>query len=218
MNSPFTKNMFIVNHLRKHRFVSVPKVGCTTLKLITSEDDKLWNHEKHPRESIHKLFGYEPDGKRLVPIDSDSYSDYTSVAVFRDPVSRFQSWYKDKIRCVNHPYLKMCGFENDNSVERCLQFLEFELTKSNPEWIEEHVRPQHLIYDGAKIDLLVNLEDMSLYLQEIGVDVKSTKSNSTGNSTLTLSKEQILRINSLYKNDRILSEVYHEKVWHPISA
>lgn len=210
--------MYIVNHFRKHRFVSIPKVGCTTLKLITSSDDKLWNMAEQSGKSIHTLFGYEPDGKRLTLVNSEEYSDYTTMAVYRDPVSRFQSWYKDKVSCVNHPYLKMCGFVQDKSIDRCLDFLQFELGKLDPEWIEEHVRPQHLIYDLDKIDHLVKISDLSLYLQAIGLDISTTKSNSTGQSEVELSDTQRTRINTLYAGDLEIPVKLNNKIWQPSNS
>ena len=212
--SPFPPRVLIVNHKRRHRFISIAKVGCTTLKFVTAVDDGLRGITAADKpQKAHEALGYQPDGKALVPVGSDAFSDYKTVAVWRDPVGRFMSWYQDKVLHPNMPYIRYLGLSNEPSIDRCLEFLGFELGKSSPEWMDEHVRPQHHYYDLHSVDLVVMLRDMSSYLRSLGIE-RTEQTNKTKASDWP-SDAQEQRIRELYRGDYELLERVKGKVWEP---
>lgn len=212
--SPFAPNVFIVNHKRRHKFVSTAKAGCTTLKYVTAIDDKLYKFKRKDKvQSVHDKMGYRPNGESLIPIDSAEFPDYTSVAVWRDPVKRFMSWYRDKVLHPYQPYIVYSGLAHDNSIDRCLTFLEFELSKSDPEWIDEHVRPHSSYFKSDQIDVLVDLKDLSSYLQSIGVEANEPTNKAKKADGPTQS--QIKRLKELYKADYELHKAMKTKIWTP---
>lgn len=216
LKSPFGKNVFIVNHKRRHRFASTAKVGCSTLKYITVVDNNLHRFKKNEKPQMaHDILGYVPDGKNLVATTSDEYAEYTTVAVWRDPVERFISWYSDKVAHPYQPYIFLSALANEQTVERCLDFLEFELSKNDAEWMDEHVRPQHAFFAAEDIDVFVNISDLSAYLESIGIEQQKRSSNKSKKTGIELTEEQQDRLTSLYKLDYELRDHNQEKFWRP---
>lgn len=212
--SPFGGNVFIVNHKRKHRFVSTAKVGCTTLKYITVIDDKLYDFDPDDKpQKSHDILGYKADGKKLVPTDSKKYNNYTTVAIWRDPLKRFASWYSDKVYYPYQPYIFLSGLAVEGTVDRCLEFLKFELSKSDPEWMDEHVRPQSAYFDPSDIDVFVDISNLSDYLESIGVQQEKRLSNTSSKQEVNLTDEQVTEFKELYKADYELYELIKDKLW-----
>lgn len=209
VSTPFGRNVFIVNHKRQHKFVSIAKGGITTLKHVTAIDDGIKVNDK---KQIHSNYPSIPDGKRVVAIGDNKFDKYTKVAIYRDPTSRFLSWYNDKIMHVYQPYLIKLGFLQDNSLERTFEFLNFELGKTEPEWIEEHVRPQSKIYSPKDIDKLVQMSDIDSYVSSIGsTTVKNTNKSKKSLTELPKWAEQELK--KLYKDDYQLLDKLKDKLW-----
>jgi hypothetical protein len=217
--SPFGKNIFIVNHKRRHRFVSTAKAGCTTLKYVTAIDDDLYEFAENEKiQSVHDKMGYAPNGSSLIAIDSDKHSDYTSLAVWRDPVERFISWYRDKVAHPYQRYIFLTALAVDNDIDRCIQFLEFELSKTQSEWIDEHLRPHHRYYNPEQIDVLVDMKDLNAYLESIGIEQDNQKTNTSAKkSELVVTDEQKQRIKELYQGDYDMYEQMKSKLWKPSS-
>jgi len=214
INSPFGQNVFIVNHKRKHLFVSTAKSGCTTLKYLTVIDDELVNNKINP-QNAHEIIGYKSNDKTLISTSSKKYPNYTRFAVLRDPVERFISWYSDKVTHPYQPYVFLSGLAKDQSIDRCLAFLEYELTKSDSEWMDEHVRPQSMYFDPDDIDIFVYISDLSKYLRIIGVKRSQRSSNKGKTQNIKLTKEQMSRFKALYASDYKLLETVKDKVWRP---
>jgi len=92
--------MAIVCEQAKVVYIAVPKVACTSLKVFFYEINNRVNWPSHrlSHALVHGYPGYAtPDYKaeRL-----QNFTDYSKVAVIRDPVERVISAYKDKARPV----------------------------------------------------------------------------------------------------------------------
>lgn len=209
IQTPFGNNVYIVNHKRKHKFVSIAKGGCTNLKLITATDDSIKVKDK---KEIHGKYRSRADGKQTILIGDDSYKGFVRVVFWRDPVKRFFSWYSDKVQHVYQPYLISVGFALDDSFERAIDFLKFELGKNESEWIEEHVRPQSLIYDINDVDVVVDMKDMDDYLAAIGVDIpKNINISSKPKKKMPEWVEK--EVKQLYKADYDMKKRLESKWW-----
>lgn len=209
---PFSSNFLIVNHARKHRFVNVPKLGVSTLKWLTIEDDDLNNGK--PISSPNEDFGYTPNGSSIVAIDSDEYSEYTTVAIWRDPVDRFYSWYKNKVLFDSRNiYIRKLALPVDNSIDRSIEFLKFELSKSDPAWMDAHLRPQADSYNPDIANIIVNMPDMSAYLKSIGVKDAPVRNSTAKIEAKPMTASQKKKVKELYAKDYQIIKDYKNKVW-----
>ncbi|ACK64985.1 Methyltransferase type 11 [Rippkaea orientalis PCC 8801] len=212
--SPYFQNLFIVNHKRRHKFVAIAKGGSTTLKRITILDDGISEDGSEDIQGVHDILGFRHNGTSLVDVSSDLFPDYTRVAVYRDPIERFISYYKDKV--LNSPlsHARKAGLTPETPLEKILEYLEQELGHSDPLWIDEHIRPQARHYQLHQIDIIVHLDDLNHYLHSIGVETVSREYyNSSENIPVELPEPIQVKLKALYQEDYQIIEQNSAKLW-----
>lgn len=219
LKTPFSHNLFIVNHTYQHKFTAVAKAGSTSLKYFTAKSDGISLARVKSTQDIHDLMGYKDDHKHLIAIDSKQFPYYTRVGVFRDPLERVTSWYKDKVMNDYNTYTHRTGLTVQHDFERILAFLRFELGKSDPEWIDEHLRPHARYFKDSDIDVLVELPNLNDYLQAIGGPAPAKKyynqSKSSQKEKFRFPDEVAESIKGMYSEDYLLLERLAYKTWQP---
>ncbi|MFI4860267.1 MAG: sulfotransferase family 2 domain-containing protein [Phycisphaerales bacterium JB063] len=149
MRSPFMPNLYLVNHTRRFMAVCISKNACSTLKWLTLQDDypeAICRMVPRPGHGLHDFFGYRANGQSLVPVGpkgSAKFSGYLRFAVWRDPVERALSTYRNLVLNPANPrrYFQHKGLINC-SLEQFVDFVEEELRKDDPLQMDEHIRPQ----------------------------------------------------------------------------
>jgi hypothetical protein len=212
LTSPFVDNLFIVNHKRRHKFLNIAKCGITTLKVVTAKDDGIKYQDLH---RLHAVFGIRSNHNHMIKVNEPLFQDYVRVGVYRDPTQRFLSWYKDKVLEPKQHYIFFAGLAVDNSIDRTLEFLQYELSKSDPLWMDEHLRPQSRYYQPDDIDMVTTLSNLNKYLIYIGVDIKKSTKYNRSKGKIDLNLRQSLKIKRLYKDDYRLWEKVKHKQWLP---
>ena len=177
-----------------------------TARDIVDSMSKLRNKQELPRDIIYSLISSEKSDYFIPLSDMQSYEDKNGkvmkFAVWRDPVERFISSYK--YFCLERNffnYYRSIGLYDDNSLENFLKYVEFELTKSNPLFIDVHVRRKVDYYSVADVDYIVPANKLNKFLMENGVELNSNKFNETSVNFELPSKEVEDRIKGLYQND-----------------
>lgn len=125
----------------------------------------------------------------------------TVIVVCIDPVSRFKSYYKNKILNEKKRTHLYCKYNLKNAtIDETIAAIETEL-KSNLHYneIDNHILPQHCFYSN-RIDKIIEQKDIIDYLKTIGINNYEIK-NITNSSTVELTDSQIDRIKELYKED-----------------
>lgn len=90
--------MVAVSHRRRLVYYPVPKVACTSLKVLfyrldTNRDPGSLRTRDGAPVDIHSVYWSNPDRGRWSPV----YETYFSFAVLRDPVERFVSGFRNRI-------------------------------------------------------------------------------------------------------------------------
>ena len=134
---------------------------------------------------------------------------FESIAVVRDPVRRFVSFYKWAVTDNN------CGFERDIEINEFVTDFETHL-KSSPK-VRFHLAPQTMFIGKDlgffdRVFQVENLRDLEAYLSKrAGVPVRLPISNpsATAKASPTLSDASIRRIMDLYHEDyKLLAQFY----------
>lgn len=156
--------MFYACHSKAFLFLPIAKCGSTSVKrLIVDLDDISGN-----RERPHDLLGFSPRVGRVICPDDFAqlslYSSYRRFSVYRDPVERVLSCFRDKIMGGNEPHLffEQSGLINI-SLSRFLEKLPNILGVRPKSWIDEHLRPFSWDYSQSHLQDLVELSAMNAY-------------------------------------------------------
>lgn len=97
-------------------------------------------------------------------------------AVWRDPIERLVSNYKYFcLEGVYRRYFELVGLYKDTSFERFMEFVRFELGKSDPLFQDEHIRKQSDYYNKEDVDYIVPLNKLNLFLGEHGIPLVKKK-------------------------------------------
>ncbi len=212
--SPYFQNLFIVNHKRRHKFVAIAKGGSTTLKRITSVDDGISKDGAEDIQGVHDLLGFRDNGTSLIEINSPLFADYTRVAIYRDPIERFISYYKDKVLSSPLSHARKAGLSPETPLEQIIEYLEQELSNSDPLWIDEHIRPQARHYQPDQVDIIVKLSDLDDYLHTIGVEtISKDYYNTSENILVELPQPVQAKLKKIYREDYEILEKNHLKLW-----
>lgn len=123
-------------------------------------------------------------------------------AVYLDPFRRLVSTYQDKIKSgVPDGYFNKIGLGKDSSFKDFMCFVRKELKKKNPFCIERHVRPQHLFYSEAEVDLIIPGEFLNdfLIMNNIPIPPKKVNQSKKPNdySEFELFREEIKKLYAL---------------------
>ena len=157
-SSPFMGNYFCEIAHYNMAFVAIAKNAVTYLKSLaiyaktgTVVSDK---------EEIHEVVGYSSMNGYLYPVkqlDGEWGNGIMKFAVWRDPVERLVSCYKNFCLEYHHQqrryfeYLDLC---REPSFDRFMEFVRFELRKSDPLYQDEHIRRQSDYYSYFSISFL----------------------------------------------------------------
>lgn len=209
-HNPFFQNYFCLIEKHETAFVCISKNASTYLKNIAiyaKEGDKGLSENE-----IHTRVGYSPQNGYLVPISKmsdyeEKYGKLLKFAVWRDPVERLISSYKWFMQEGNwRVYFNWLSLYEDNSFERFLEFVEFELGKSDPMMQDEHIRKQADYYKVLDVDCVVRISELNHFLIQNGIPTLEIQNNQTRKSKVEVTLEQINRIKELYKDDYSLPE------------
>lgn len=168
--------------------VITSKCACTTLAYISNQHNGISG-------DIHAC-------KRRIKVPIGEL-----FSVYRDPVERFTSFYNDKVLHGMSQWVSEEGL-GGKSVDEILERVEEELKKP-PIIIDQHIRRQVDTYPLEKIDTVVRIEDLDLFLCSKGVNTE--RKNVFSKTKVYLTDEQKSRVRELYKDDyEILNS---GKVW-----
>lgn len=204
-HSPFMQNYFCIIEEYRTAFVVLAKNAVTTLKNIA-----IYAKEGGiPEDEIvtHDYIGYNPDNGFLIPIDSMPeyealHGKYLKFAVWREPVERLISAYRCFIlQKAKRYYFIYLGLYEDNSFDRFMQFVEFELQKSDPLYQDEHIRRQSDCYLPSDVDYIVPIEKLNDFLKEHGLPILDDKSNESFASFSLEDEKAIMKIQKWYEKD-----------------
>jgi len=165
------------------------KAGCTSLKKFIYETEE--EKEKDPKKSIHSIIGQLNNNKyyvKMTPQNLKKYTDYEKVLIFRDPVERLYSFYKNKILDLKKDnYIKK---NKSNVVSNDVTFDGFvdKLLKVPQKQYQHHLHLQTTGINREWIDKIINLKDLSDYL-------KKTADYAMKQENLTRGKTNITKIN-----------------------
>lgn len=202
--SLFMQNYFCLLN-KQMAFVAISKnavaflkriaVYTKTGKVLTSEDD------------VHNTVGFNENKGYLIPVlhmqtFEKKDGPVIKFAVWRDPVERLLSTYK--FFCLEKEFRRYWQFldlYNDNGFERFMEFVEFELGKTNVVYQDEHIRRQADYYNMDDVDYIVPIEKLNSFLREHSVLVFDQKSNATTTQFNLPHSGWIKRIKRLYWKD-----------------
>ena len=126
------------------------------------------------------------------------------IAVLRDPVERLVSCYKNFCLEYHHQqrryfeYLDLC---REPSFDRFMEFVRFEMGKSDPLYQDEHIRRQSDYYSCEDVDYIVPIEKLDTFLQVYKIPQVGDIRNSTHAKFALINTDYIEEIKDLYRLD-----------------
>jgi len=96
----------------------------------------------------------------------------------------------------------------DNSFDRFMEFVRFELGKKNPLSQDEHIRRQSDYYHPEDVDYIVPIHKLNQFLEEHGVPVLKKSANETSVGFRLTDRNHIEEIKELYKADYKIKLTY----------
>lgn len=202
INYYFNSNYILSHKDLAFNFIYAPKNACSSIKatlLAKINPNRPIDGTIHVRshKELHQAINY----------------DKKFVALTRDPVKRFISGYIDK--CTPNsddnvwlPICKRYGFDH-SKIPNIDYFLDA-LVDDNPLLINEHFRPQSLIFNNLIIEptlfKMENIKDLIDYFQRNGLTWVDYRPHTTKKSSLkpeNLSESTIKKICTLYESDFI---------------
>ena len=207
IQSPFMGNYFCLIPNTDIAFVVIAKNACTFLKKVAYYAlEGFWIRES---TEIHDLIGYcsEKSGflmsfEQIKEAERTRKRPYKKIAVWRDPVERAISAYKHF--CMEGTvryYFIYLNLHMDTSFDRFLELIDFELKKSNPLFIDEHIRKQVDYYSGTEVDEIVHIRDLDTFLEDNGVRFIKEKSNNTKSDFKPDDSKYLDKIREWYSED-----------------
>jgi len=193
---------FLACFKRKFLVVRISANASTTLDSYVCSQDYPSTHVKNPRAFIgHALdVGNRISKKSALNKPFDSFIKF---AVYRDPLERFHSVYKDKIlkseKGWRQQYFRKCGI-NGVGLDEFIDFSERELTKPVLDQ-DQHIRKQSSYYTPDEVDYIVNIQDLTSFFSEVLNLPLAKQLNIIKPLQLDVTHEQAVRIRGLYKQD-----------------
>ncbi|WP_455592710.1 sulfotransferase family 2 domain-containing protein [Bacteroides sp.] len=210
--SPFLQNYFCIIEKYRVAFVVISKNAVTTLKNIAIYA-KLGGVPEY-ENLTHEYIGYTPANGFLIPISEmpayeAKHGKHLKFAVWRDPMERLVSVYRCFVlQQARRNYFLYLGLYKDNSFERFMQFVEFELQKVDPLYQDEHIRRQSDYYSPEDVDYIVPVEKLDQFLEEHGLPTLEEKSNESFLPFKLENEEYIKQIKEWYKLDYEIKSNY----------
>lgn len=201
--SPFAGNYFCTIDGANMAFVAIAKNAVTLLKQLAVYSKT--NYKTKNEDEIHQLVGYtERNGYLLSVAKSEELQRKNIIrfAVWRDPVERLISCYKYFILEKNNRiYFSYLHLYQEPSFDRFLEFVRFELSKTDPSYQDEHIRRQSDFYSLNDVDFVVPINKINNFLEEYGVRLLNEKINTTSIDFKLDDLDQINEIKHLYSRD-----------------
>lgn len=201
----FIGNYFCLFNKENLAFVTISKNAITYLKKHAVYS--LTGYIPSENNIAHNCIGFNEDSGYLYPIDKINELEQErgriiKFAVWRDPVERLISFYKlFFLEKEYRPYFAYLNLYNDNSFDRFMEFIRFELRKSNPLFQDEHIRRQCDCYSPEDVDYVVHIRKLDQFLKENGVEVNIPKANETTVKFQLENPQYIKEIKELYAKD-----------------
>ena len=211
VKSPFLDNYFCLMEKYNMAFVAIAKNAMTYLKNLAIHAQ----YDIYPaHEDVHNLIGYNERSPYLCPVREmkkreTELGKMIKFAVWRDPVERLVSCYK--FFCLekeNRYYFRYLDLYGDNSFDRFMEFVRFELGKTNPLYQDEHIRRQSDYYSPEDVDYIVPIKFLNRFLEEHNIPVPQKEANKT-TVDFKLANHYIDEIKDLYKNDYKIESTYN---------
>jgi hypothetical protein len=204
MQSPFSDSYYCVIEKNGLAFVTIAKNGLIHLKNIA-----IYNKTGYYPEGLeaHNLIGYKENEHYLYKKTDrvameQKFGKLVRFAVWRDPVQRLISCYKLFIlEKEPRPYFSYCGLYQDTSFDRFMEFVRFELGKSNPVYQDEHIRKQSDYYKPEDVDYIIPIHKLNQFLTDHNVPIVQEKANKTSVDFRLTDERYIDEIKKLYADD-----------------
>ena len=211
MQSPFSDSYYCVIEKNGLAFVLIAKNGCTYLKnMIVFSKTGYYPEEAEvhslTKYSFHKDYRYNIADRVAM---EQKFGKLLRFAVWRDPVARLVSCYKYFI-LENRPhyYFNYCGLYQDTSFDRFMEFVRFELSKSDPENQDEHIRRQSDCYTPADVDYIIPIHKLNQFLTAHNVPIVQEKANETSIDFRLTDERYMDEIKKLYADDYKITPNY----------
>lgn len=211
VRSPFLANYFCLMESYHMAFVIIAKNASSHLRNVLA----LSLYGFYPNQGgAHSLVGYDDASPYLCPVSKMQEKEKESgkmikFAVWRDPVERLVSCYKHFcLEKANRFYFRYLALFEDNSFDRFMEFVRFELGKSNPVYQDEHIRRQSDYYRPEDVDYIVPIHKLNQFLEEHGVPVLKKSANETSVKFQLTDWNYIEEIRELYKADYEMELTY----------
>lgn len=202
--SMFMGNYFCVIPQYKMAFVCIAKNSSTFLKSLavyTKTGIYPTSAEMYKQVGFDETGGYLYSVSQLKELEM-RIGSFVKFAVWRDPVERLISCYK--FFCLereNRFYFRFLSLYRDNSFGRFMDFVHFELGKSDPLYQDEHIRRQSDYYSSDDVDYIVPINKLNDFLERYNVPLIRRSANVTS-ADFTLSDVHFIDdIKELYKSD-----------------
>lgn len=209
--SPFLANYFCLIEKYNLAFVIIAKNASSHLKNLLAYS--LYGFYPNQND-VHSLVGYDDSSTYLCPVskmqeNENEFGKILKFAVWRDPVERLVSCYKYFcLEKANNFYFRYLDLYNDNSFDRFMEFVRFELSKSNPFYQDEHIRRQSDYYRPEDVDYIVPIYKLNQFLEEYGVPVFKKSVIETSAKFQLTDLNHIEEIKELYKTDYEIDLTY----------
>ena len=210
-SSPFLANYFCLMESYHMAFVIISKNASSHLRNVLASS--LYGF--YPNQNgAHSLIGYDDASPYLCPVSKMQKKEkelgkMIKFAVWRDPVERLVSCYKHFcLEKANRFYFRYLALFEDNSFDRFMEFVRFELGKSNPVYQDEHIRRQSDYYRPEDVDYIVPIHKLNQFLEEHGISVLKKSANETSVKFQLTDRNHIEEIKELYKADYEIKLTY----------
>lgn len=208
----FMINYFCLIEKYNMAFVLISKNGVTHLKNVA-----IYTRTgvvPKDADEAHTLVGYSGEAGYLRTLDEIRQIErqghpLLKFAVWRDPVERLVSCYKHF--CLEGEYREYFCFLNlyqDNSFDRFMEFVRFELGKGDPFYQDEHIRRQSDCYRPEDVDCIVPIRKLNQFLLDHNVPLPEIAANATHVDFKLTDPRYIEEIKELYKADYELVPTY----------
>lgn len=188
-------------------YLRIPKCACTTIEIWMAQNHGNYDPRNpfpaHSKEANRTYFDEIASAKKGVP-------GYFRFSFVRHPVSRFISFYNDKIGGANKERalldeLDQYGLKHGMAIEQCLERI---LRYPNQDCLNPHFAPQHqfiLHEDKLCVDFIGRLEtfdsDIKILARGVNVAIPSLKANVGRKPKDHLSPEALEMIARIYQQD-----------------
>lgn len=211
VRSFFMRNYFCLMEEYNMAFVAISKNAITHLKNVLLS----YVYGFYPDgKSVHNVIGYNEASPYLCPVSKMQEKEaelgkMIKFAVWRDPVERLVSCYKHFcLERADHYYFRFLALYEDNSFDRFMEFVRFELGKKNPLYQDEHIRRQSDYYHPEDVDYIVPIHKLNQFLEEHGVPLLRKSANETSVKFRLTDPDYIAEIKDLYKSDYEIVTTY----------